>query len=112
MHQRRLARTVFAGQRVDLSAAQFQLGATQGLNRSERLVHIRHAEDDLGHDTPPSITSTYPGAARCAAGIMRVGAQRPFMYSLRSKDAAFALVMTAKPLSIEGTCIGLKPETL
>ena len=64
MHQRRLAGAVFTGQRMDFAAPQLECRIAQRPHGAERLVNIRHAEDDLTHNALPNLLPLLAGEAQ------------------------------------------------
>ena len=119
IHQRRLAGAVFAGQRMDLAAAQFEAHAAQRADRVRktcvRSVISRIVSSAAGGmawlRSPKMCYVRTPAPPMTRRGCrVRSAAQlgsRPSMYLFRSKELAFSLVMTANPLSTKGICIGL-----
>ncbi|MNZ93977.1 hypothetical protein D3C78_1130740 [compost metagenome] len=60
MHQRRLAGAVFTRQCVDFATPQLKCRIAQRPHGAERLLNIRHAEDDLTHNALPNLLPLWP----------------------------------------------------
>ena len=58
LHQRGLARAVFAHQRVHLTLADFEIDVVQGVHTRERLIDALHGQYDFSHDAS-SVSSDF-----------------------------------------------------